>query len=69
MKNIISNLGNALEYYFKSAAEIYIATALMDEHGLFVIKEALKQNCKIYLLLGIDLPTSHTVLDELKKLV
>lgn len=69
MKNVIPHLGNALENYFKLAEEIYIATALMDEDGLSIIKEALElKNRKICLLLGVDLPTSHTVLDELNKL-
>lgn len=67
MTNIVSHLNNDLKNYIESAEEIYIAVALMDEYGLSMIKNTSK-DCKVSLLLGIDLPTSSDVLEELLEL-
>lgn len=53
--------------HLKEAEEIWIAVALMNEFGLSVVENA-PEDCKKNILVGLDLPTSPSVLHRLLSL-
>jgi HKD family nuclease len=59
---IITHLNDDLISHLKSAKEAYIAVALMKEYGLAVIENNIQNNCSLKLLIGVDLPTTPSVL-------
>lgn len=60
----ILKLGDFLRAQIEKADKFYIATALMKEYGLNLLKRA-PENCEIRLLLGIDLPTPVSIFEYL----
>lgn len=66
---MIQNLGVQLDEILKEAEEVYIAVALMKDNGLDFILNRAKRSKKINFLLGINLPTSPSVLNRLIELV
>ena len=65
--NIINELGIDLQKVLKNADEIWVAVALMSLDGLEYIQSAVPETCKQHYLLGVDLPTSPKVLENLYK--
>lgn len=68
MDKLITKLSTELASEFSVADEIFIAVALLNDAGLDFLLKDLKDNCKINLLVGIDLPTTPEVLKRLLEL-
>lgn len=65
---MIEHLENELASLLKSARRLSIAVALMKDYGLNVIENNAPASCERRYLLGIDLPTTPSVLRELLNL-
>lgn len=63
---LLQNIEKEMRSCICTASEIYIAVAMMSEYGLQLLNSA-KKDCKIKIVVGIDLPTSSYVLRQLKK--
>lgn len=68
MKNIYSviSLGDILKHQLAKASKFYVATAMMNDYGLYFLQKAPK-TCKTKLVVGIDLPTPVNVFEDLMK--
>lgn len=68
MNRLITKLSSELAKELSMADEIFIAVALLNDQGLDFLLQDLKDNCKIKLIVGIDLPTTPKALRKLKEL-
>jgi len=68
MAQLITKLSDNLKQELKSADEIWVAVALINQYGFDLINSELKQNCIQNYLVGIDLPTEPKTLFELYRL-
>ena len=62
---IVLRLENELKPMLHSASEVMIATAKMTQHGLDMLLDKIQDNCKLQLLIGVDMLTPASVLREL----
>lgn len=65
MSKLVTKLSAELSRELSSADEVFIAVALLNESGLDFLLKDLKHDCKVNLLVGIDLPTTPGVLRRL----
>jgi len=65
MTKITTKLSDNLKSAFKTADEIWIAVALLNLQGFNFVFKAIKKDCKINFIGGIDLPTDPTALTNL----
>lgn len=64
MLNQITNLGLVFEKQLKKAVKLYIATGMMNDYGIELLRQ-LPDSSEIKLQLGIDLPTPPSVFSHL----
>lgn len=62
---IVLRLENELKPALHSSTEVMIATAKMTQHGLDMLNEKIQDDCKLQLLVGIDMLTPVEVLRQL----
>jgi len=68
MTKVITQLSTKIKSEFKKADEIWVAVALLNNSGLKLILDSLKEGCKKNFLVGIDLPTDPKALRKLYEL-
>ncbi|TVZ26587.1 HKD family nuclease [Gillisia sp. Hel_I_86] len=68
MTKVITQLSTKIKSEFKKADEIWVAVALLNNSGLELVLDSLKENCKKNFLVGIDLPTDPKALRKLYEL-
>jgi HKD family nuclease len=62
---IVFRLENELKPALHSASEVMIATAKMTQHGLDMLIDKIQDDCKLQLLVGVDMLTPAAVLRKL----
>ena len=62
---ILQNIGEHLTETFSKAVEAHIAVALVKDYSLSILDMA--KNCKVRMIVGINLPTSIEVLEGLRE--
>lgn len=62
---MIQHLEQEIKIELGNAIKVYVAVALMKEYGYNHISETIPANCECHFVLGVDLPTSPNVLEEL----
>lgn len=62
---MITHLENELVSELSKANKVYIAVALLKEYGINAITASLPPDCEQFYVLGVDLPTSPNVLENL----
>ncbi|MCB0520353.1 MAG: phospholipase D family protein [Lewinellaceae bacterium] len=65
MKTITSKLSDNLKNILKTSDEIWVAVALLNLQGFDFIFQTINENCKINLIVGIDLPTDPSALTNI----
>jgi len=65
MTKVITKLSDKIKSEFKKADEIWVAVALLNNSGLNLVLNSLKESCKKNFLIGIDLPTDPKALKKL----
>lgn len=69
LENIITKLSQQLSENLAVANEIWIAVALINDEGFDAIQRSTPAGTIQHYLVGIDLPTTVTVLNTMKKLL
>lgn len=64
----VTKLSENLAPALKDANEIWIAVAMITMHGVNFLTENIPSNCKVNLVVGVDLPTNPKALDKLIQL-
>ncbi len=63
---ILQNIGQSISEKLSQAIEAYIAVALVKDYGLDILNQS-EKNCKVRMIVGVNLPTPLQVLKALRK--